>query len=79
MTLCDIPRARRQPLIPSTVIEDLFTERTGLWRTKREFLHLARSQFVRDQFMEGYRVGYHKGRAEEKVSQFNVLLLRAQR
>jgi len=55
------------------VIRDLLGEWLGYWRFKRQLVEMQRSQFARDQFKHGYRVGYFKGRDDEKVGAFNIL------
>lgn len=62
-----------RPQILGSVMRELLAESIGPWRIKRELLRLQRSQFARDQFMQGYRTGYHKGRADEKLGAFNIL------
>ncbi|UTT61528.1 hypothetical protein [Microcella humidisoli] len=55
------------------MMKKILSEWLGYWRFRRELAQLQRSQFARDQFKQGYLVGYHKGRLHERVGALNLL------
>jgi hypothetical protein len=55
------------------VIKEWLSDAAGVMRVRRQIAEMRRSQYARDLFREGYRTGYQKGRADEKIGAFSIL------